>query len=72
MKRKGNLLVYLVRNITIAVGLVLIWRGIWLLLDGIDKIFFGGSHILTAVGGVIIGVLVLYLPDRDLKELERL
>jgi hypothetical protein len=72
MKRSQNLLSYLIRNITIAIGLVLIWRGLWLLLDGIDKVFFGGSHWLTAAGGIVVGVLVLYLPDRDLKELERL
>jgi len=50
----------------------LIWRGIWYILDGIDKLFFGGSHAWTALGGIIIGLMVLYLPDKDLKEIEKL
>lgn len=63
---------YLAKNISIIVGLVLIWRGIWYVLDGIDKWIFGGGHAWTAVGGIIIGLLILYLPDKDLKEIEKL
>jgi len=60
------------RIFSIVVGLVLIWRGIWYVLDGIDKLLFGGSHVWTAIGGIIIGLIVLYLPDKDLKEIEKL
>jgi membrane associated rhomboid family serine protease len=60
------------KNLSIVVGLVLIWRGIWYVLDGLDILFFGGSHAWTAVGGVIAGLLILYLPDKDLKEIEKL
>ncbi|MFA5358561.1 MAG: hypothetical protein WC310_01910 [Patescibacteria group bacterium] len=63
---------YLAKNISIAVSLVLIWRGIWYVLDGFDKWLFGGSHVWTAIVGVIIGLVVLYLPDKDLKEIEKL
>lgn len=63
---------YLAKNISIVVGLVLIWRGIWYTLDGLDKWFFGGNHIWTALGGIVIGLLILYLPDKDLKEIEKL
>jgi len=35
---------YLTKNISIVIGLVLIWRGIWYVLDGLDKWIFGGSH----------------------------
>lgn len=63
---------YLVKNISIVVGLVLIWRGIWYVLDDIDKLFFGGSHLGTALVGIIIGLVILYLPDKDLKEIEKL
>lgn len=63
---------YLVKNISIVIGLVLIWRGIWYTLDGLDKWLFGGSHILTALGGILIGLIILYLPDKDLKEIEKL
>ncbi len=54
------------------VGLVLIWRGIWYVLDGLDYYFFDGSHVYTAVLGILVGLLILYLPDRDLKEIEKL
>jgi hypothetical protein len=63
---------YLARNLSIVVGLVLIWRGIWYTLDAVDMWFFSGSHILTALGGIAIGILILYLPDHDLKELSKL
>ena len=70
---KNNLnLNYFVKNISIVIGLVLVWRGIWYVLDGLDAWIFGGSHIWTALGGIIAGILVLYLPDKDLKEIEKL
>jgi len=63
---------YLAKNISIVIGLVLIWRGIWYVLDGLDKWIFGGSHAWTALDGIIIGLIILYLPDKDLKEIEKL
>jgi hypothetical protein len=73
MRRKTeSLLRYVARNMTIVIGLVLIWRGIWYVLDYIDATVFGGNHALTALGGIIIGLILLYLPDKDLKELEKL
>ncbi|MEK7549668.1 MAG: hypothetical protein AAB519_01650 [Patescibacteria group bacterium] len=71
MKQK-NLIRYFIKNLNIVIGLVLIWRGIWYVLDGIDAFAFGGSHIITALGGIVIGLLMLYLPDKDLKELQKL
>ena len=32
----------------------------------------GGGQMLTAVGGVILGIIILYLPDNDLKEISKL
>ncbi len=63
---------YFARNLSVVVGLVLVWRGIWYVFDGLDKLFFGGSHTWTAVAGIFIGLLILYLPDKDLKEIEKL
>jgi hypothetical protein len=63
---------YISRNLSVVIGIVLIWRGIWYVLDIIDATFLGGSHIITAVGGILLGILILYIPDRDLKELGRL
>ncbi len=42
---------YFAKNFSIVIGLVLIWRGIWYVLDGFDKWIFGGSHWWTALGG---------------------
>jgi len=63
---------YFTKNIFVVIGLVLIWRGIWYVLDGFDVMFFGNSHTWTAIGGIALGLLILYLPDHDLKEIEKL
>lgn len=63
---------YFAKNIATVVGIVLIWRGIWYVLDTIDATFFGSEHFWTGLGGIVVGLLILYLPDRDLKELEKL
>lgn len=70
--KKNLTIAYFAKNISIVIALVLIWRGIWYVLDGLDIMMFGGSHTLTAVGGIIVGLLILYLPDKDLKEIEKL
>ena len=72
MIKSKNTLLYLAKNISIVIGLVLIWRGIWYVLDGFDIWLFGGSHTLTALGGIVTGLIILYLPDKDLKEIEKL
>lgn len=63
---------YFARNISIVLGLVLMWRGTWYVLDGLDKWLFGGSHTYTAVLGIVAGLVILYLPDHDLKEISKL
>lgn len=73
MKKKlPSLFRYFSKNIATVIGLVLIWRGIWYILDFIDLIAFDGQHVVTAVGGVIVGLCILYIPDKDLKEIEKL
>jgi len=57
---------------SIVIGVVFVWRGIWYVLDELDKLFFGGSHFWTALLGIAIGLIILYLPDKDLKEIEKL
>lgn len=61
-----------VRTMLIVIGVVLIWRGIWYVLDAIDIRLFGGNHEWTALVGIVVGLLILYLPDRDLREIEKL
>lgn len=64
---------YFFKNFGTIVGIVLIWRGIWHVLDNIDIFIIGDeTHLATAIGGIVVGFLVLYLPDKDLKEIEKL
>jgi len=72
MKKNSVSIKYLAKNISIVVGIVLVWRGIWYVLDEFDKLVFGGSHAWTALVGIIVGLIILYLPDKDLKEIEKL
>jgi hypothetical protein len=69
---KNFTLAYFSKNLAVAIGLVIVWRGIWHLLDIADKLFFHGNTFWTAFGGILIGLAILYLPDQDLKELEKL
>lgn len=50
----------------------MVWRGIWIFLDRVDYHLFNGSHSWTAILGVIIGLLILYIPDHDLKEIKNI
>lgn len=56
----------------VAVAIILIWRGIWYVLDYIDIKLLGGTHVWSALVGIGLGILILYLPDKDLKELGKL
>lgn len=72
MKKGRSLVMYFLKNIGTLMALVMIWRGIWYLLDGLDYFFFGENHILSSIGGIIVGLLILYLPDKNLKEIQKL
>ncbi len=72
MKKLSSVAIYFAKNISIVIGLVLIWRGIWHVMDTIDNFLFGGNPIFSSVGGVILGLLILYIPDHDLKEIQKL
>ena len=71
-KKKHKDPLHFSRAFSVVLGVVLVWRGIWYVLYELDLIIWGGSHLFTAIGGIILGLLVLYLPDKDLKEIEKL
>lgn len=71
MSKRSTIHVF-VKNISTVVGVVLIWRGIWYVLDKLDVLLFGGSHAWTGILGILIGLVILYLPDRDLKEIGKI
>ena len=50
----------------IGLAVILIWRGIWNLLD---EYFLPDNFVASNVIGIIVGLLILYLPDKDIKEL---
>ena len=50
----------------IAIAVIMVWRGIWNLLD---HYLFPDNFILSNVISIVVGIIVLYLPDRTLKEL---
>ncbi len=70
--RRENIVIYFARNLSIVVGIVLVWRGIWELLNLVDRTFFAGNSFYSALIGIAVGLAVLYFPDKDLKELEKL
>jgi uncharacterized membrane protein HdeD (DUF308 family) len=72
MPKSHKSLAYFIKTLSIVVGLVLIWRGIWHVLDVVEAKFFGGEMFWTGIVGILLGILLLYLPDRDLKEIEKL
>ena len=64
---------YFLKNLGVIVGIVLIWRGVWHVLDAIDIEIIGDkTHLVTAIGGIIVCFHILYIPDGDLKEIEKL
>lgn len=70
--KDSNLIFYFAKNIYIVVGLVMVWRGIWYILDAIDKWLFGYSNIISVIITIILGLALLYVPDKDLKEIQKL
>ena len=72
MIKKHKDLKYFIRTLSIVVGLVMVWRGVWYVLDKVDVLLFGVYNHWTGLLGIILGVLLLYIPDRDLKEIEKL
>ncbi|MDO8582702.1 MAG: hypothetical protein Q7R63_01785 [bacterium] len=63
---------YFIRNINIVIGLVLVWRGVWHGLDVLEAMIGIDHTLLAAFIGLALGIVLLYAPDHDLKELQKL
>ncbi len=72
IKKRKNVIQYFAKNITVVIALVMIWRGVWYILDEIDILLFGEYGAVTGFIGLVVGLAILYLPDSDLKEIEKL
>jgi hypothetical protein len=68
LKHKQSLIKLLRESIMMIIGAILIWRGVWILLDMFDNRFFGGTHVWSSVAGILIGVILVYFADRDLED----
>jgi len=55
------------RLILDAIGLILIWRGIWGILD---LFFFPNSPIISYLGSIIFGFIFLVIDGNGLDELK--
>jgi len=55
-----------VRNIIIAIGVVLVWRGVWNIAD---MYVFPNNPLLSNIISLVVGILILYLPDGTLEHL---
>ena len=49
-----------------AIAVVMVWRGVWNLLD---TYLFPQHKILSDVLSIVIGLLLLYLPDGEIDDL---
>ena len=72
MKSQKMTITRFLHTLLIVVGIVLVSRGMWYVLDKLDTQLFGGSHTWTAIGGVLLGLIILYIPNKNLKEIEKL
>lgn len=72
LRNKDHVAVHFAKSLYPIIGIVLIWRGVWYLLDELDIWVFGKSHSLTSVVGVLLGLILLYLPKHSLREISKL
>ncbi len=54
------------RSLLVITGVIFVWRGLWGLMD---TYLFPDQPGLSFTVGLIIGMIMLYVPDDDLKEL---
>jgi len=52
--------------IIVVIGVVMVWRGIWNLLD---MYVVPNQPILSNLISIGVGLFLLYLPDKDINEL---
>ena len=53
-------------TLLVAIGVILVWRGIWNL---VDLYLFPKNPLLSNTTSILIGLFLLYLPDNNIEEL---
>lgn len=71
-RKKERAFAHIVSRLYTVLGIVLVWRAIWYILDELDKWLFGGSHLEISIMSLVLGVILLFVPDWDLKEIEKI
>jgi hypothetical protein len=57
-----------VNSIIVVCGIIMVWRGVWSLLD---IHLFPDNENISALLSIALGALILYLDDFSLKDLKR-
>jgi len=53
-------------SLMVAIGVILVWRGIW---DLADLYLLPHKRLLSDLIGILIGLFLLYLPDKKIDKL---
>lgn len=69
-KRVREHLHHCAKSISCVTGVVLVWHGIGIFLEYIQEHYIPDHDILMGIAVFALGILVLYVPDRDLDELQ--
>jgi hypothetical protein len=69
MKEYYLLLLSVLKKILVFIGLVLIWRGVWVLIDKLETALFAGNSLLFGFFNILLGLGLIWLIDRKLKSL---
>lgn len=57
------------KSLSCVTGVVFIWYGIGLMLEYVQAFLPVGYEPVLALFVLVVGILILYLPDKDLDEL---
>lgn len=53
-------------NLVMCVGVVLVWRGVWSL---VDMYFYPDFPLVSNILSILLGVFIIYLPDNSFTQL---
>ncbi len=56
----------IVETLIIVIGIIMVWRGVWHLLD---TYLYPENELLSSLICIFVGLLLIYLPDKNLKQL---
>lgn len=57
-------------SLYVIIGVVFIWRGVWVVLDVIDHKYFGGNNLWFAGLMIVVGLVFMELHDHRYDKLD--